>query len=107
MGFNEVYKYLQELFPMVDPRAIRAVALEHSNDAAAAVVAVVEEVIPFFIQRSRPSTPLSQSIYAGESSEAPVVVPVETRTADAASVNTMVSAEVQDGVMKEMIIPMN
>ncbi|KAL2238892.1 UNVERIFIED_CONTAM: hypothetical protein Sindi_1080900, partial [Sesamum indicum] len=98
MGFNEVYKYLQELFPMVDPRAIRAVALEHSNDAAAAVVAVVEEVIPFFIQRSRPSTPLSQSIYAGESSEAaPVVVPVETRTADAASVNTMVSAEVQDG----------
>ncbi|KAK4407113.1 DUF21 domain-containing protein [Sesamum angolense] len=83
----------------VDARAIRAVALEHSNDAAAAVVAVVEEVIPFLIQRSRLSTPLSQSIYVGESSEAPVGVTVETRTADAASVNTVGSAEVKDGLM--------
>ncbi|KAL0419928.1 UNVERIFIED_CONTAM: hypothetical protein Sradi_1406300 [Sesamum radiatum] len=110
MGFSEVYKYLQELFPMVDARAIRAVALEHSNDAAAAVVAVVEEVIPFLIQMSRLSTPLSQSIYVGESSEvltsplfghltqaAPVGVTVETRTADATSVNTVGSAEVKDG----------
>ncbi|KAK4418247.1 hypothetical protein Salat_2237400 [Sesamum alatum] len=94
MGFNEVYKALQELFLKVDDRALRAVALEHSNDVNAAVVAVVEEVIPFFIQRSTPGTPLSQSSYVGESSEGAIV---ETRTADAASVNTMGSAEVQDG----------
>ncbi|KAL0459559.1 UNVERIFIED_CONTAM: hypothetical protein Slati_0583100 [Sesamum latifolium] len=97
MGFNEVYKYLEELFPMVDARAIKAVALEHSNDAAAAVLAVVEEVIPFFIQRSRPSTPLSQYLCGHLTQAAPVGVTIETRTADVASVNTMGSAEVQDG----------
>ncbi|CAL5425282.1 unnamed protein product [Camellia sinensis] len=47
MGFNSVYRVLQEVFPQVDTRMLRAVAIEHSKDADAAVEAVVVEVIPY------------------------------------------------------------
>ncbi|KZV43097.1 rab11 family-interacting protein 3 [Dorcoceras hygrometricum] len=58
MGFKKVYKCLQELFPQVDARALRAVAIEHSKDPDAAVEAVLAEIIPFFDDRSRSSVPL-------------------------------------------------
>ncbi|KAK4492542.1 hypothetical protein RD792_003354 [Penstemon davidsonii] len=68
MGFNKVYKSLQELFPQIDARVLRAVAIEHSKDADAAVEAVLVEIIPFFTERSKPSSPFIGSIYVGESS---------------------------------------
>ncbi|KAI3829628.1 hypothetical protein L1987_03755 [Smallanthus sonchifolius] len=46
MGFNSVYRVLQEVFPQVDSRALKAVAIEHSKDADAAVEVVLVEIIP-------------------------------------------------------------
>ncbi|KAL8493604.1 hypothetical protein ACS0TY_024690 [Phlomoides rotata] len=37
MGFNKVYKLLQEIFPQIDTRVLRAVAIEHNKDVDAAV----------------------------------------------------------------------
>ncbi|XP_022869024.1 uncharacterized protein LOC111388525 isoform X2 [Olea europaea var. sylvestris] len=70
MGFNEVYKVLQEIFPQIDSRVLRAVAIEHSKDADAAIDAVLEEIIPFFTERSRQSCQSSGSMNVGESSKA-------------------------------------
>ncbi|KAL6564323.1 hypothetical protein OROMI_015773 [Orobanche minor] len=69
MGFNEVYQSLQELFPQIDSRALKAVAIEHSKDTDAAVEAVLEEIIPFFLERSTPSSPLDRSISVAKPSE--------------------------------------
>ncbi|XP_006661697.1 uncharacterized protein LOC102717002 [Oryza brachyantha] len=41
-----VFRSLQELFPQVDPRILKAVAIEHDNDVDSAVVAVLDEVMP-------------------------------------------------------------
>ncbi|KAF0928523.1 hypothetical protein E2562_004145 [Oryza meyeriana var. granulata] len=41
-----VFRSLQELFPQVDPRILKAVAIEHHNDVDSAVVAVLDEVMP-------------------------------------------------------------
>ncbi|PWA68154.1 hypothetical protein CTI12_AA310680 [Artemisia annua] len=46
MGFNSVYKVLQDVFPQVDSRLLRAYAIEHSKDVDVAVEAVLVEVIP-------------------------------------------------------------
>ncbi|XP_052731388.1 uncharacterized protein LOC108326530 isoform X3 [Vigna angularis] len=46
MGFNSVYRSLQELFPQVDARILRAVAIEHPKDADLAAGIVLAEVIP-------------------------------------------------------------
>ncbi|KAI4301283.1 hypothetical protein L6164_034576 [Bauhinia variegata] len=46
MGFNSVYKSLQEIFPQVDTRLLRAVAIEHPKDADMAAGIVLAEVIP-------------------------------------------------------------
>lgn len=46
MGFNSVYKVLQEVFPQVDSRILRAVAIENSKDADVAVGVVLSEVMP-------------------------------------------------------------
>ncbi|KAI3742727.1 hypothetical protein L1987_60421 [Smallanthus sonchifolius] len=54
MGFSSVYKVLKELFPQVDSRLLKAVSLEHSKDADAAVEVVLVEIIPFL-----PDQPLS------------------------------------------------
>ncbi|XP_075520465.1 uncharacterized protein LOC142553838 isoform X2 [Primulina tabacum] len=67
MGFKKVYKCLQELFPQIDARALRAVAIEHSKDPDAAVEAVLAEIIPFFDDRSRSNIPLIGSISMGNS----------------------------------------
>ncbi|XP_042053600.1 uncharacterized protein LOC121798590 [Salvia splendens] len=86
MGFNKVYKSLQEIFPQIDARALRAVAIEHSKDADAAVEAVLVEIIPFFSERSRPHTPSTGSTAVGESSGGAVTT---VQTADCTSVNAV------------------
>lgn len=50
----------------IDARALRAVAIEHSKDADAAVEAVLLEIIPFFSERSRPSTPSTGNTTVGQ-----------------------------------------
>ncbi|GER26531.1 hypothetical protein STAS_02190 [Striga asiatica] len=70
MDFIEVYESLLELFPQIDARALKAVAIEHNKDPNAAVEAVLEEIVPFFFERSAQSSPLNQSITMIESSEA-------------------------------------
>ncbi|XP_058077797.1 uncharacterized protein LOC131226115 isoform X2 [Magnolia sinica] len=46
MGFNAVFRSLQEIFPQVDVRILKAVAIEHSKDVDAAVESVLLEVLP-------------------------------------------------------------
>ncbi|XP_076884835.1 uncharacterized protein LOC143534146 [Bidens hawaiensis] len=46
MGFNSVYRVLQDVFPQVDSRILKAVAIEHSKDADIAVEIVLLEIIP-------------------------------------------------------------
>lgn len=53
----------------IDARALRAVSIEHCKDVDAAVVSVLEEIIPFFTEKSTPNSPLNQSVSASESSE--------------------------------------
>ncbi|KAL2507730.1 hypothetical protein Fot_31377 [Forsythia ovata] len=69
MGFREVYKALQEIFPQIDSRVLRAVSIEHSKDADAAIDTVLGEIIPFFTERSRQGCHSSGSISVGESSK--------------------------------------
>ncbi|XP_011082635.1 uncharacterized protein LOC105165354, partial [Sesamum indicum] len=101
MGFNKVYKSLQEVFPQIDARVLRAVAIEHSKDVDAAVEAVLLEIIPYFTERSGPSAPLSGSSAVGGSSEGNssiVDAVAATSTADdGLSTNRVASAEVQNG----------
>ncbi|CAA2995940.1 rab11 family-interacting 3 [Olea europaea subsp. europaea] len=70
MGFKEVYKALLEIFPQVDSRVLRAVAIEHSNDADTAIDAVLVEIIPFFTEKSRQKCQSVGCMYVGESSKA-------------------------------------
>ncbi|XP_043722567.1 uncharacterized protein LOC122669781 isoform X2 [Telopea speciosissima] len=46
MGFNLVFRSLQEVFPQVDIRLLKAVAIEHSKDVDAAVECILFEVLP-------------------------------------------------------------
>ncbi|KAI9180514.1 hypothetical protein LWI28_005557 [Acer negundo] len=48
MGFNSVYRFLTEIFPQVDSRLLKAVAIEHSKDADAAANVVLTEILPFW-----------------------------------------------------------
>ncbi|KAK9139628.1 hypothetical protein Scep_009309 [Stephania cephalantha] len=45
MGFKSVFKALQEVFPQVDARILKAAAIEHSKDADAAVEFILSEVL--------------------------------------------------------------
>lgn len=47
MGFNSVYQTLKELFPQMDARILKAVAIEHSKDPDGAVESILTEVLPF------------------------------------------------------------
>ncbi|KAL5655086.1 hypothetical protein ACJX0J_034405 [Zea mays] len=44
---KEVFRSLQELFPEVDHRILKAIAIEHRKDVDSAVVTVLDEVMPF------------------------------------------------------------
>ncbi|CAA7398513.1 unnamed protein product [Spirodela intermedia] len=46
MSFRSVYRSLQEVFPQVDLRVLKAVAIEHSGDVDAAVEFILLEVLP-------------------------------------------------------------
>ncbi|ESQ37967.1 hypothetical protein EUTSA_v10028568mg [Eutrema salsugineum] len=48
MGSKTVYRSLTELFPQIDARILRAVAIEHPKDADEAAAIVISEVIPKF-----------------------------------------------------------
>ncbi|XP_021747579.1 CAP-Gly domain-containing linker protein 1-like [Chenopodium quinoa] len=54
MGFNSVYKTLKELFPQVDARILKAVAIEHAKDPDEAVESILTDVLPFIREKSDP-----------------------------------------------------
>ncbi|GAU51123.1 hypothetical protein TSUD_28740 [Trifolium subterraneum] len=57
MGFNSVYRSLQDIFPQVDSRLLRAVAIEHPKDADMAAEVVLTEIIPSIAKKLLPVTP--------------------------------------------------
>ncbi|KAH1261525.1 hypothetical protein GmHk_02G004370 [Glycine max] len=63
MGFNSVYRSLQEIFPQVDPRLLRAVAIEHPKDADLAAGIVIAEVIPFMSKKLPAAIPPQHNNY--------------------------------------------
>ncbi|KAL8054979.1 hypothetical protein ABFX02_04G026400 [Erythranthe guttata] len=77
MGFTEVHTKLVELFPVIDVRILKAVALEHHKDADAAAAVVLEEIIPYLDEKPRPSSPLSQSVASVESTPGTIEHQVE------------------------------
>ncbi|KAE8679621.1 putative DUF21 domain-containing protein [Hibiscus syriacus] len=52
MGFNKVYQCLQNIFPQVDSRILKAVAIENSKDVDTAAEIVLTEIIPYFSRRT-------------------------------------------------------
>ncbi|KAE9589201.1 hypothetical protein Lalb_Chr21g0306531 [Lupinus albus] len=94
MGFNSVYRCLRDIFPQVDPRLLRAVAIENPKDADIAAGIVLTEIIPAMPKSLSPVTPphreerwlskkcdLLGEVYAGSSAARPI--DVETiKTAD-------------------------
>ncbi|CAI9107873.1 OLC1v1007345C1 [Oldenlandia corymbosa var. corymbosa] len=73
MGFKKVYNVLLEIFPEVDSRALRAVAIEHQKDADAAVEVVLTEVIPFLAERSAISVSSSKNMVTAQPPKATTV----------------------------------
>ncbi|XP_058770856.1 uncharacterized protein LOC131644386 [Vicia villosa] len=57
MGFNSVYRSLQDIFPQVDSRLLRAVAIEHPKDADIAAEIVLTEIIPSISKKLLSVTP--------------------------------------------------
>ncbi|KAH9623748.1 hypothetical protein KSS87_009690 [Heliosperma pusillum] len=52
MGFNSVYQTLVDVFPQVDIRLLKAVAIEHSKDPDEAVNHILVMVLPFIDGKS-------------------------------------------------------
>ncbi|CAF2141382.1 ELKS/Rab6-interacting/CAST family member 1 isoform X1 [Brassica rapa] len=48
MGYQMVYRSLKELFPQIDSRILKAVAIEHPKDADEAAAVVISEIAPKF-----------------------------------------------------------
>ncbi|KAF8053290.1 hypothetical protein N665_1436s0006 [Sinapis alba] len=48
MGSKIVYRSLIELFPQIDARILKAVAIEHPKDADVAAAVVISEIVPKF-----------------------------------------------------------
>ncbi|KAJ6806393.1 uncharacterized protein M6B38_174280 [Iris pallida] len=46
MAHREVFRFLQEVFPQLDPRILKAVAIEHPKDADAAAEIILSEILP-------------------------------------------------------------
>ncbi|XP_060181444.1 uncharacterized protein LOC132611048 [Lycium barbarum] len=99
MGFKKVYKALQEIFPEVDSRILRAVAIEHCKDADTAVEVVLSEVIPCLTKR--PSTSSEHSGVTVKSSEAAVDANGAPQTDAALLHNTKDSDELQNGLSSQ------
>ncbi|GMH27809.1 hypothetical protein Nepgr_029652 [Nepenthes gracilis] len=67
MGFKSVYRTLVELFPQVDARILKAVAIEHPKDPNGAVESILTEVLPWVMKESGAS-PSQRKILDGKSS---------------------------------------
>ncbi|KAK9281754.1 hypothetical protein L1049_004659 [Liquidambar formosana] len=68
MDSNSIYQTLQELFPQVDVRLLKAVALEHSGNALAAVEDVLTVVLPYVTESSiSPISPRESWGFGGSS----------------------------------------
>ncbi|XP_012435862.1 uncharacterized protein LOC105762620 isoform X2 [Gossypium raimondii] len=52
MGFKKVYKCLMDIFPQVDSRILKAVAIENSKDVDAAAEIVLCEILPYVSKRT-------------------------------------------------------
>lgn len=96
MGFKTVYKALQEIFPEVDSRVLRAVAIEHCKDADTAVEVVLSEVIPYLTKL--PSTSSEHSGVTVKSSEAAVDADGAPQTDALLLDNTKDSGELKNGL---------
>ncbi|KAH0898475.1 hypothetical protein HID58_048043 [Brassica napus] len=48
MGYQMVYRSLKELFPQIDSRILKAVAIEHPKDADEAAAVVISDIAPKF-----------------------------------------------------------
>ncbi|KAF8015275.1 hypothetical protein BT93_H0931 [Corymbia citriodora subsp. variegata] len=62
MGCAAVYQCLQELFPQLDARLLKAVAFEHPKDADAAVEVILSEVLPHMLQKEKISDSCSDNM---------------------------------------------
>ncbi|XP_057487383.1 uncharacterized protein LOC130773456 isoform X1 [Actinidia eriantha] len=82
MGFNSVYRVLMEVFPQVDTRVLRAVAIEHSKDADTAVEVVLVEVIPFLSKGTTASGSSSDAIGDANPSDRAEDIPQDTGYTD-------------------------
>ncbi|KHG22513.1 Golgin subfamily A member 2-like protein 4 [Gossypium arboreum] len=71
MGFKKVYKCLMDIFPQVDSRILKAVAIENSKDVDAAAEIVLSEILPY----------LSRGTVAGSSSSRNRSPPVQANEA--------------------------
>lgn len=69
MGFSSVYQTLKELFPQVDTRLLKAVAIEHAEDPDGAVESILIEVLPFTSEKSDVGTTIVRNI--GKIAETP------------------------------------
>ncbi|XP_050237678.1 uncharacterized protein LOC126687241 isoform X2 [Mercurialis annua] len=58
MGFTTVYRSLLELFPQVDARMLKAVAIEHPKDPDLAAEIVISEVLPYLARLSIAGPPI-------------------------------------------------
>lgn len=66
MGFNSVYRSLQLVFPEVDTRILKAVAIEHSKDADAAAECILSEVLPFMTRQFPAPSSSHENPYSGD-----------------------------------------
>ncbi|GLT76670.1 hypothetical protein SLA2020_483170 [Shorea laevis] len=55
MGFNKVYQALMDIFPQVDQRILKAVAIENSRDVDAAAETVLSDILPHLSKNSTTS----------------------------------------------------
>ncbi|GKU86637.1 hypothetical protein SLEP1_g1137 [Rubroshorea leprosula] len=60
MGFNKVYQCLLDLFPQVDKRILKAVAIENSKDVDAAAETILSEILPYLSQNPTTTSPLQK-----------------------------------------------
>ncbi|KAE8685215.1 putative DUF21 domain-containing protein [Hibiscus syriacus] len=61
MGFDKVYQCLQDIFPQVDSRILKAVAIENSKDVDAAAEIVLSEIIPNLPKKTTVASSSSQN----------------------------------------------
>ncbi|KAL0712132.1 hypothetical protein Bca4012_019110 [Brassica carinata] len=109
MGSKIVFRSLTELFPQIDARILKAVAIEHPKDADVAAAVVISEIVPKFYPD------LSDDHSSQPDSKAPVKVPdndvgrdlpngalTGSDTGASSSSKTLPSSETRDQLSKVM-----